>query len=236
MAKSADAADLKSAALKWVWGFKSPSGHHIINLHREKIGRKSDAIALYQQRKSSIRAGAKLPPNVRLASVRFQSLADEILLFSQNHHRDQRNIASRLKRILPDFGNRLADQIKPADIDGWMAANTSMPNQISDESLAGIMEAFLAVFDLHPAKRTPTDLRYIANLPIDEKIGKKKAIEIECGDVRHLTKKTIQALKNPAPSQRKPILAARNLLTVLDCTVFPSQELLNIYSLISACQ
>ena len=29
MAKSADAADLKSAVLKWTWGFKSPSGHHI---------------------------------------------------------------------------------------------------------------------------------------------------------------------------------------------------------------
>jgi hypothetical protein len=27
MAKSADAADLKSVALRWVWGFKSPSGH-----------------------------------------------------------------------------------------------------------------------------------------------------------------------------------------------------------------
>jgi hypothetical protein len=29
MAKSADAADLKSAALNSAWGFKSPSGHHI---------------------------------------------------------------------------------------------------------------------------------------------------------------------------------------------------------------
>jgi hypothetical protein len=31
MAKSADAADLKSVGLKWLWGFKSPSGHHRIN-------------------------------------------------------------------------------------------------------------------------------------------------------------------------------------------------------------
>src|SRR6202041_4210551 len=30
MAKLADAADLKSVALRWVWGFKSPSGHQII--------------------------------------------------------------------------------------------------------------------------------------------------------------------------------------------------------------
>ena len=27
MAKLADAADFKSVALRWVWGFKSPSGH-----------------------------------------------------------------------------------------------------------------------------------------------------------------------------------------------------------------
>lgn len=96
-------------------------------LHREKVGRKSDAVALYQQRKASIRAGTKLPANMRIASVRFQSLADDILLFSEKHHRDQRNIASRLKRILPDFGNRLVDQIKPADIDAWIASNTSTP-------------------------------------------------------------------------------------------------------------
>lgn len=96
-------------------------------LHREKVGRKSDAIALYQQRKANIRAGAKLPANMRLASVRLQTLADDILSFSEKHHRDQRNIASRLKRILPDFGDRLADQIKPADVDGWLAANTKTP-------------------------------------------------------------------------------------------------------------
>lgn len=110
---------------------------------------------------------------------------------------------------------------------GAEALEASMPNQISDESLAGILEAFLAVYDLHPAKRTPTDLRYISTLPVDEKLGKKKAIEIEGEDVRYLTKKTIHALKNPATSQRKPLLAARNLFVVLDTTVFPSQELLN---------
>ncbi len=29
MAKSADAADLKSVGLQWLWEFKSPSGHHL---------------------------------------------------------------------------------------------------------------------------------------------------------------------------------------------------------------
>jgi hypothetical protein len=96
-------------------------------LKREKVGRKSDAIARYQRRKSELRAGVKLPENLRLGSVRFRSLADEILKFSERHHRDRRNIESRLKRILPDFSDRLAEQIKPSDIDSWLASNTSTP-------------------------------------------------------------------------------------------------------------
>jgi len=93
-------------------------------LHREKVGRKSDALALYQKRKSEVRAGAKLPENMRRASIRFGQLAEDIRRYSEKHHRDRGHIQSRLKRVLPDFENRLADHIKPEDIDGWIARNT----------------------------------------------------------------------------------------------------------------
>jgi hypothetical protein len=53
------------------------------NLKREKVGRKSDAIALYQLRKSQTRAGKKLPPNPRSAGVRFRELTDAILAYSE---------------------------------------------------------------------------------------------------------------------------------------------------------
>jgi integrase len=96
-------------------------------LHREKVGRKSDAVALYQKRKSDIRAGAKLPENMRRASILFGTLANDIRRYSEKHHRDRGHIESRLKQILPAFGNRLADQIKPADIDAWIADNTETP-------------------------------------------------------------------------------------------------------------
>ena len=43
---------------------------------------------------------------------------------ARKHHRDRGHIESRLKLILPDFENRLADQINPEDIDGWIARNT----------------------------------------------------------------------------------------------------------------
>jgi integrase len=93
-------------------------------LHREKVGRKSDALALYQKRKNEIRMGAKLPENMRRASIRFGQLAEDIRRYSEKHHRDQGHIESRLTRILPDFETRPADQIKPEEIDGWIARNT----------------------------------------------------------------------------------------------------------------
>lgn len=69
----------------------------------------------------------KLPENFRTATVRFGVIAEEIRNFSKKHHRDQRNLESRLKKILPDFGHRPIDQIKPSDIDEWLARNTKAP-------------------------------------------------------------------------------------------------------------
>ena len=80
---------------------------------------------------------------------------------------------------------------------------------------------------LYPTKRTPTDSRYIANLPVDEEIGKKKGRGNQMRGRTLPHEKTIQALKNPAPFQRKQ-LAARNLFFVLDTTkCSPSVEGLN---------
>jgi hypothetical protein len=39
--------------------------------HREKVGRKSDAVTLYQKRKSDARAGIKLPDTLRVKKAVF---------------------------------------------------------------------------------------------------------------------------------------------------------------------
>ncbi len=88
---------------------------------------KGDAIALYQQRKSDTRAGAKLPNNLRSAGVRFKELADAILGYSASHHRDTKNIKIRIAKILSDFGQRVAEKVKPEDIDAWLTAHTKTP-------------------------------------------------------------------------------------------------------------
>jgi hypothetical protein len=110
---------------------------------------------------------------------------------------------------------------------GAEAFEDSLPNQISDESLVGILEAFLSVYGLQNDKRTPRDPLYLANLPPAEAIAGKRAREVGCEDVRLVVRKTIHALSNPAAQRWKPILAARNLFFVIDETEFPNMEKLN---------
>jgi integrase len=96
-------------------------------LRREKAGRKGDAINLFRKRTEERRVGVKLPENLRAVGVRFGALCDDIVVFSEAHHRDQRNIIGRLARVRPDFEERQADSIKPEDIDGWLTKNTKTP-------------------------------------------------------------------------------------------------------------
>lgn len=93
----------------------------------EKVGRRGDSIALYQQRKSTTRAGAKLLDNLRNAGVKFKELADSILVFSAAHHKDTRTLKNRLSRLRADFDQRKADTVMPQEIDDWLTVNTKTP-------------------------------------------------------------------------------------------------------------
>ena len=110
---------------------------------------------------------------------------------------------------------------------GAEALSDNVQSQISNESLVGILEAFLAVYGLQNTKRTPRDPYYVANLPPDEEVSKKSLQDIGSKDVLRVVEKTILALRNPKPGQLKPILAARNLFFVLDETEFSNIEKLN---------
>lgn len=96
-------------------------------LRREKVGRKSDAIDLFRKRTEERRRGVKLPESMRATGLKFKTLADDIETYSRAHHRDQRNILSRLVKIRSDFNGRIADGIKPQEIDAWLSENTNTP-------------------------------------------------------------------------------------------------------------
>ena len=88
---------------------------------REKVGRRSDAIALYQQRKSEMRAGAKLAPNLRTQGIRFSQLADEALTWSEEFHpKGLRALKGRICKLKDAFGEMPAADLTPQIIDRWL--------------------------------------------------------------------------------------------------------------------
>jgi hypothetical protein len=97
-------------------------------LKREKVGRKSDGIALYQQRKSELRAGVKLPTNLRAKGSTFLEIATEAENWYISHgKRDIRTVKIRMKRLIKEFGSQPADQISPARIDLWISKQDWSP-------------------------------------------------------------------------------------------------------------
>jgi len=100
--------------------------------------------------------------------------------------------------------------------------------QISYESLAEILEAFLAAYVIvRKSKNSRLDFVYLMTLPGDKQVEAKEANDVGNEDVRRVVTRTIQMLRNPAQKRRKPILAVRNLYRLLDEEQFPNIEKLN---------
>jgi hypothetical protein len=100
--------------------------------------------------------------------------------------------------------------------------------QISYESLAEILEAFLAAYAVaRRPKKSPLDSLYLRTLPGDKQVDAKDIEDIGSDDVRRVVMRTIQVLRNPAQKRRKPILSVRNLYTLLDEEKFSNVEKLN---------
>ncbi len=95
--------------------------------HREKVGRRSDAIALYQKRKTQFRAGLKLPETLRVKkTILFEDLAKDAMLYSAAHKRSHRGDLSNLSSLLPAFGKIKADEITPAQIASYLATRSDL--------------------------------------------------------------------------------------------------------------
>jgi site-specific recombinase XerD len=95
---------------------------------REKVGRRGDAIKLYKVRKTDALRGVKLPTNMKHKGLRFKVIAQEAIDWYIEHGRkDVKSFRIRMNIILKDFGERVADDIKPSDIDAWLSARKCAP-------------------------------------------------------------------------------------------------------------
>jgi hypothetical protein len=92
------------------------------------VGRRGDAIKLYKVRKTDALRGVKLPTNMKRKGVRFRVIAQEAIDWYINHDRkDVRNFKSRMNFILEEFGDWVADEIKPSEIDAWIGTHKWSP-------------------------------------------------------------------------------------------------------------
>src|SRR5579862_135301 len=128
--------------------FERPSGSNVWWIdywdhgirHREKIGRKSDAIDAYRDRKTAIRRGEKLPTLRRIAPVTISDLVDLVLDYVRTHgHKDQRTYQSRGNLIRngrrdakgtlihKGLGDRNAETLTSEDIEAWLGKNCKTP-------------------------------------------------------------------------------------------------------------
>lgn len=94
--------------------------------HREKVGRKSDAIKLYQSRKSDATAGRKLPELRDSKVLRFSELIDDALEFVADH-KDRRSHISKAEIVRKAFGSVPVADLTPQEIERWLRSHCKTP-------------------------------------------------------------------------------------------------------------
>ena len=86
--------------------------------HREKVGRKSDAIKLYQ-RKADVVAGRKLPELRNSKVVTLSELIDDVLEFVA-HRKDNRSYESQGEIVRKALGSKPAADLTPQELERWL--------------------------------------------------------------------------------------------------------------------
>jgi site-specific recombinase XerD len=104
----------KNSGVWWICYFENG------RRHREKVGRRHVAIAAYQKRKMEILEGKFFP--VARRQIRFDEIATDTLEYSKRQHSaaHRRNVASRIKDLLKQFGGRPAEKITPLDVERFL--------------------------------------------------------------------------------------------------------------------
>ena len=100
---------------------------------------------------------------------------------------------------------------------GFEAFSDTTPNPVSRESLTGVLDAFLAVYELRKERTSKLDEYYLGNLPAECRPAKAKGADdpVTPEIVRRTVLETRKRLSDSAPKW-EPLLAARNLYVLLE--------------------
>ena len=118
-------------------------------IKREKVGRKSDAIDLYQQRKSEVRAGMKMPANMRHRGDTVATLIARAIAWVQsNRPKSAHTYIAQMLRIKDELGKCIASDLKPADVEVWLSSHEEWTDATRNRYKSALSKALqLAVVD-----------------------------------------------------------------------------------------
>ena len=125
--------------------------------HREKVGRKSDAIKLYQLRKADVVAGRKLPKLRNSKVVTLSELINDVLEFVANH-KDNRSYKSKGEIVREALGSRPAADLTPQELERWLRTRCKTP------ATANRYKAFISLCyreGIHNSKVTTNPARQV---------------------------------------------------------------------------
>ncbi len=111
-------------------------------IRREKVGARSAATQLYQKRKTQVRQGEKLPENFRAKALGFAQLAQNALAYSKAHKRSYKDDVCRMAKIQEYFRDRIADRVKPHDIEAFLDCHEKWTTATKNRYLALIKLAY----------------------------------------------------------------------------------------------
>ena len=95
--------------------------------HREKVGRRGDAIKLYQKRKADARRKLKLPELVPGKVVRFADLSAMAVTHAETHLKSIEHYKTKDSILREPFGERHAAAITPQEISEWLTKHCKTP-------------------------------------------------------------------------------------------------------------
>ena len=102
-----------------------------------------------------------------------------------------------------------------------LGVESHIGDRISQETMRGILEAFLAAYKVRRGKKPGRDNHYLSNLPVLDKQGKPvHGAEAEGMDVPTVIERLIRAMKSEDVDEVWPQFAARNLYEFLEEELF----------------
>jgi integrase len=92
------------------------------NYHREKAGRRSDAVKLLEKRRTETLQRKKLPEKFNVKGITFRELAADALEHSRAHNgeRSTKELELKLPKMIEAFGDMLAENITKQDVTRWL--------------------------------------------------------------------------------------------------------------------